>query len=177
MKMRRVFVLVVMLAMLAACARTPVPQAPVAVEAEPSISTSLQQRVDRVRSEAGEGQGLDVLPVRDAEVEDLREAASAAEARGDLAQAESLLAQALELRPHSPELLQQSAEVALLGGDIDTAVVRAGEAWRLGPQVGSLCRRSWGTIREAYEEARYDEGIEIAVRKIEDCTVAGPVRM
>lgn len=177
MKMKRVFVLVVV-AMLAACARTPPPQqAPVVVEAEPAISPSLQQRVDRVRSEAGEGQGLDVLPVRDAEVEDLREAASEAEARGDLAQAQSLLAQALDLRPNSPELLQQAAEVALLGGDIDTAVVRAGEAWRLGPQVGSLCRRSWGTIREAYEEARYEEGIEIAVRKIEDCTVAGPVRM
>jgi len=168
------------LATLAACARAPAPQAPPAPAVDPAeaqISPSLQERVDRVRSEAGEGQGLDVMPVRDAEVEDLREAASEAEARGDLARAEFLLAQALELRPHSPELLQQAAEVALLGGDIDTAVVRAGEAWRLGPQVGSLCRRSWGTIREAYEEARYEEGIEIAVRKIEDCTVAGPVRM
>lgn len=177
MTMRTATVLMT-LVMLAACARTPVPLVPVeVVEAEPATSPSLQQRVERVRSEAADGQGLDVLPVRDAQVEDLREAAVDAEARGELAEAESLLAQALQLRPYSPELLQQAAEVALLAGDINTAIERAGRAWQLGPQVGSLCRRSWGTMREAYDEARHEEGVQIAVRKIEDCTVAGPVRM
>lgn len=176
MKMRHLIVMMAVV-MLAACARTPAPQAPVVAEAEAAPAASLQQRVERVRSEAGDGQGLDVWPVRDAEVEDLREAASDAEARGDLARAESLLAQALELRPDSPELLQQAAEVALLGGDINTAIERAGQAWQLGPRVGSLCRRSWGTMREAYEEARHDEGVQIAEREIEDCTVVGPVRM
>lgn len=176
MKMKQLIALSLAV-LLSACARSPAPQAPVAVEAEVHPATSLQQRVERVRSEAGDGQGLDVWPVRDAEVEDLREAASEAEAGGDLAQAEALLAKAMELRPDSPELLQQAAEVALLRGDINTAIERAGQAWRLGPQVGSLCRRSWGTMREAYDEARHDEGVQIAARKIEDCTVVGPVRM
>lgn len=176
MKMRTLIVLVGF-ALLAACARTPAPPPTPVVEVDATPPTSLQQRVERVRSQAGDGQGLDVMPVRDAQVEDLREAASEAEARGDLAGAESFLAQALRLSPDSPELLQQAAEVALLSGDINTAIERAGQAWRRGPQVGSLCRRSWGTMREAYEEARHDEGVEIATRKIEDCTVVGPVRM
>lgn len=176
MTMRHMTVLVA-LALLAACARTPEPVAPAVVQADATPSPSLQQRVERVRSEAGDGQGLDVLPVRDAQVEDLREAASEAEAVGDLARAESLLAQALELRPDSPELLQQAAEVALLAGDVNSAIEWATRAWQLGPQVGSLCRRSWGTMREAYDEARHDEGVQIAARKIEDCTVVGPVRM
>lgn len=90
---------------------------------------------------------LDVQPLRDPMVEDLRVKAAQAERRRDYAEAATALDQALGLSPEDPALLQERAEIAVLLKDLDKAGALARRAFETGARVGPLCRRHWATIR------------------------------
>jgi hypothetical protein len=90
---------------------------------------------------------LDVQPLRDPMVEDLREQAVAAERAHRHADAAAALDKALLLSPDDPALLQERAEVAVLQQEIARAATLARRAFDIGAKVGPLCRRHWATIR------------------------------
>ena len=100
-----------LLVALAACASAP-PAAP-----SPALTSATPvQMVATIRASAGDGEGeLSVQPLRDNEVEDLRDQAHRLEAQGHVADAAKALDHAIEIVPGDPALLQERAEVALLG--------------------------------------------------------------
>lgn len=126
--------------MLAACNSTP--------PAPEWTGPAPEQLVAEIRA-AGKAAAdeLDVQPLRDPMVEDLRVKAAQAERRRDYAEAATVLDQALGLSPEDPALLQERAEVAVLLKDLDKAGTLARRAFETGAKVGPLCRRHWATIR------------------------------
>ncbi len=155
---------------LAACA-TSQPEAP-----PPAALTtaSPQQQVATIRAAAGDGEGeLAIQPLRDPEVEDLREKAHRLETQQYYDEPASTLDQALEIVPDDPALLQERAEAALLLGEHAQAEALARRAFDTGTQVGPLCRRHWATI----EQSRLLEGDAVgaaaADKRTDQCTVAG----
>ena len=139
----------------------------------PAGSAELLQQV---RSAGQVGDELDVQPLRDPRVEDLRAAATQAEARGDYAGATRLLAQAAQLTPEDPDLLQWQAEMALVSRDWAGAEALASHSWNRGPRLGGLCRRNWTTRRIA-ADARGDAAAAAqAQQQVAACKVAPPNR-
>ena len=127
--------------------------------------------------EAGKlGKELDVQPLRDPQVEDLRLAASSAEARSDWAAAAEALAQAAKITPDDPELLQWQAEIALAAQDFARAQQLATQSWQRGAQLGGLCRRNWTTIRFAAESRGDSAAATQAQQHAATCAVAPPNR-
>lgn len=127
---------------LAACASAPPPRAVPAFDAAAAVAA--------VRA-AGQAQSseLDVQPLRDPQVEDLRQRAAQLEARGDFVAAAAALEHALNLQPagaQDPAVLQERAEVALLLHDLDGAESYARKSVALGSATGPLCRRHWETV-------------------------------
>ena len=140
--MKYVFLLFLML--LAGCVSAPVPETPVARD-----PVTPGQRVAAIHAAAGDDdRELAVQPLRDPQVEDLREQAQQARAAGNVAAAAEALNQALLLVPEDPAVLQERAEVALLQGDFARADTLAQRAFQLGSQVGPLCRQHWETVRQ-----------------------------
>lgn len=129
---------------------------------------------------------LDVQPLRDPQVEDLRQRAARQEASGDIAGAVASLDQALALNADDPALLQERAEIALLAGALADAERFARQAIERGSATGPLCRRHWETLVQvgqarraslaAAEQAAADARIADARRRREACTVAPPPR-
>ena len=133
--------------------------------------------LQQVRSAGEVGDELDVQPLRDPRVEDLRAAASQAEARGDYAGASRSLAQAAQFTPEDPDLLQWQAELALVARDWAAAERLATQSWDHGPKLGGLCRRNW-TTRALGAEARGDAAAAAQARQqVAACKVAPPVRL
>jgi len=129
---------------LAGCVSAPLPELPVARD-----PMTPDQRVAAIQAAAGDDdRELAVQPLRDPQVEDLREQAQQARAARDLAMAAEALNQALLLVPDDPAVLQERAEVALLQGDYARADTLAQRAFQLGSQVGPLCRQHWETVRQ-----------------------------
>ncbi len=129
---------------LAGCASAPVPETPVAHD-----PVTPDQRVAAIHAAAGDDdRELAVQPLRDPQVEDLREKAQQARTARDHAAAAEALNQALLLVPEDPAVLQERAEVALLQGDYARADTLAQRAFQLGSQVGPLCRQHWETVRQ-----------------------------
>jgi len=91
---------------------------------------------------------LDVQPLRDPMVEDLRVQAVVAERAQRHADAAAALDKALSISPDDPALLQERAEVAVLEQDLARAATLARRAFDIGAKVGPLCRRHWATIRQ-----------------------------
>lgn len=129
---------------------------------------------------------LDVRPLRDPRVEDLRQQAAALETRRMYRAAADVLDQALAINPDDPALLQERAETALLLHRLAEAERYAQRAFATGSQVGPLCRRHWETIAQvraglstapalaggpASQSASAD-----ARRQRDACTVAAPHR-
>lgn len=140
--MKYVFLLFLM--MLAGCATAPVLETPVARD-----PVTPEQRVAAILAAAGDDdRELAVQPLRDPQVEDLREKAQRARAARDYAGAAEALNQALLLVPEDPAVLQERAEVALSQGDYARADTLAQRAFQLGSQVGPLCRQHWETVRQ-----------------------------
>lgn len=107
------------------------------------------QRVAAIHAAAGDDdRELAVKPLRDPQVDDLRETAQQALAARDVAKAADALNQALLLVPDDPAVLQERAEVALLQTDYVRADTLAQRAFQLGSQVGPLCRQHWETVRQ-----------------------------
>ena len=132
--------------------------------------------LQQVRAAGQLGRELDVQALRDPQVEDLRSAATAAEARGDYAGAQRALAKALEISPQDPELLQWQAEMSLVGHDWAHAHALATQSWERGPKLGGLCRRNWTTIRLAAEARSDATAAGEAQQRAAACAVAPPNR-
>jgi Flp pilus assembly protein TadD len=142
-------------------------------QTRPTGAALLQQ----VRGAGEVGDELDVQPLRDPRVEDLRHAATQAEARGDFAGASRLLEQAAQYTPEDPDLLQWQAEMALVARDWAKAEQLATRSWDHGPKLGGLCRRNW-TTRKLAAQARGDAAAAAqAEGQVAGCKVAPPVRL
>jgi len=155
---------------LAACASPPPPPA---VPAGPAP----EAMVAAIRAAAGpDGQELNVQPLRDSMVEDLRRQAAELERKHLYRASADALDRAIAINPEDPALLQERAEAAVLLRDFDGAETLAQRAYAQGAQVGPLCRRHWATI-EQVRKARGDAAGATAARtKLDACTVAPPPR-
>lgn len=132
-----------LVALLAACG-----SAPVANNAW--IGPSPELMVEEIRAVGAAAPGeLDVQPLRDPMVEDLRVQAARAERAKRYPDAATALDKALALAPEDPALLQERAEVAVLEKNLPEAERLARRAFALGGKVGPLCRRHWMTIRQS----------------------------
>lgn len=146
------------------------------VQALPKVAP--EQRLAAVETAAGQDdKELAVQPLRDPQVEDLREAAGGALARRDYAAAAGALNQALMIVADDPAVLQERAEVALLQSEFERAETLARRAYDLGSQVGPLCRRHWATIEQSRLARGETENAVSAQAQIAACTVPGINRM
>lgn len=168
----RILSLAMALLAVAACASAPpAPTTPVLTTATPA------EMVARVRAAAGDGQGeLNVQPLRDPGVEDLRQRAARLEAQGYLDDAAAALDEAVALVPHDPALLQERAELALLMSEFERAGELAARGQATGSGVGPLCRRHWATLEQVRLVQGDAEGAAEAKAAIEACRVAPPQR-
>ncbi|MEB1528191.1 tetratricopeptide repeat protein [Xanthomonas sp. WHRI 7945] len=158
--------------LLASCVSAPPPPPPPPVD-----TTTPAQRVAAIEASGGvDDTELSVQPLRDPQVEDLRDSAKRKRAAGDLAGAAAALDQALQLVPEDPALLQDRAELALLLKDDAQAEAFAKRAIDLGSQTGPLCRRHWATIEQSRLARGQKENAASAHAQIERCTVAGVKR-
>ena len=171
--------------LLSACGTAPLPP-----DAPPRASFDAVAAVTAIRAagraDAGE---LDVQPLRDPRVEDLREQGAALEARRMYRAAADVLDAALATTPDDPALLQERAELALLLEQLPEAERHARRALAAGAGVGPLCRRHWETIaqvRGALASATAPAGAVVvapaaadtadARRQRDACTVTAPNR-
>jgi Flp pilus assembly protein TadD len=172
MKLLIRFSAIAALCMLAAACGTAVQ--PVAAPPGPDA----QERLAAVQAVAGvDDTELNVQPLRDPQVEDLREKAIRALAAGRPDEAADALNQALLLVPDDPAVLQERAEVALLQGQYDRAETLSRKAFDVGSRVGPLCRRHWATIEQSRLARGQAENAASARAQIASCTVPGLKRM
>ncbi|MBN6152412.1 hypothetical protein JR065_18905 [Xanthomonas sp. AmX2] len=163
---------IVLSLLLSACVSAPPPP-----PAAPVDTTTPAQRLALIEASGGaDDTELSVQPLRDPQVEDLRESAKRKRAAGDLGGAVAALDQALQLVPEDPALLQERAELALLLKDDAQAEAFAKRAIDLGSQTGPLCRRHWATIEQSRLARGEKENAASAHAQIERCTVAGVKR-
>jgi tetratricopeptide (TPR) repeat protein len=161
----------VLCVLLAACA-------PVVAPPPPAPTVSDRQRLAEVHAVAGvDDTELNVQPLRDPQVEDLRAKAARALAAGDAAVAADALTQALLIVPDDPAVLQERAEVALLQGQYERADTLARRAYEVGSRVGPLCRRHWATIQQSLDARGQADNAAAAKAQIGHCTVPGVPRM
>jgi Flp pilus assembly protein TadD len=153
-------------ASLAACVSAPPPVV------APVDTTTPAQRMAAVEAAAGpDDKELSVAPLRDPQVDDLRQSAHAQRQAGDLAAAAAHLDQALGLVAEDPAVLQERAEIALLQGQWAPAEQFAQQAIQLGSKTGPLCRRHWATIEQARLARGEQENAVSAQAQIASCTV------
>lgn len=139
---------------------------------------------------------LEVHPLRDPQVEDLRQQAVQLEARHMYRGAAELLDRALQLNASDPALLQERAELAFLLQEPAQAQQLAKQAIDLGSTTGPLCRRHWETqlqaallrvndrvIRRGESTAQASARVAAAAAEVrgartqrDACTVAAPSR-
>ncbi|MFC6839334.1 hypothetical protein [Xanthomonas theicola] len=156
--------------LLASCVSVPPPPPP----PPPVDTTTPAQRMAAIEASGGiDDTELSVQPLRDPQVEDLRDGAKRKRAAGDLAGAAAALDQALALVPDDPTLLQERAELALLLKDDAQAEAFAKRAIDLGSQTGPLCRRHWATIEQSRLARGQKENAVSAHAQIQGCTVPG----
>ena len=172
----RVVVLLATITLLAACFGAPVVPAGPAAPVVPHVAP--EQRLAAVIAAGGaDDRELAVQPLRDPEVQDLREAAAAAVAARNYVAAAEALNQALLIVADDPAVLQERAELALLQSEYARAQTLAQRAFELGSKVGPLCRRHWATIEQASLALGQQEAATTAHAQIDACTVAGLLRM
>ncbi len=131
----------------------------------------------QVRAAGETGIELEVKPLRDPQVQDLRATATAAESRRDYGAARVAIDKAVELSPADPDLVQWQAELALQRHDFAAAERLARTSFESGPKVGGLCRRNWSTILIAAEARDNAMLAGQARQQVSGCKVAPPVRM
>lgn len=157
---------------LAACASVPPP-----AQVQTLTTASPAEMLAHIDAVAGDGEGeLQVQPLRDAGVEDLRQRAERLRGQGHLGDAAAALDQAMALVPGDPALLQERAEVALLMSDFARAGELAAQAQAMGPGVGPLCRRHWATLEQVHLVQGDAAGADLARSEIGRCRVAPPPR-
>jgi tetratricopeptide (TPR) repeat protein len=157
---------------LAAC--SPPPAAP----ATAKIEAPRRDLVAEVRAvAANEASALEVQPLRDPQVEDLRASATRNENMRKYKEADADIGRALAITPDDPELLQHRAEIALARAEYELAEKLANSSYERGPKLGGLCRRNWATIRLSREMRGNAQGAATAGTQGQRCTVEPPVRM
>jgi predicted small lipoprotein YifL len=114
---------------------------------------------------------LSVQPLRDPQVDDLRQQAASARAGGDLVAAAAHLDQALGLVEGDPGVLQERAELALLAGAPAQAERFARAALDQGSRTGPLCRRHWSTIWQSRLARNEQLNADSARAQVDGCTV------
>lgn len=129
--------------LLGACATPPTPPDRVLSAFDPVAAVAAIRAVG-----VADATELSVQPLRDPQVEDLRQQAAALEGRRLYPASADALDRALAITPDDPALLQERAEVALLLRDLDAAERHALRAFEIGSQVGPLCRRHWETVAQ-----------------------------
>lgn len=158
---------------LAACASTPPPK-PVAQPAPPPP----RDWVAEIRAAASKlPSHIEVIPLREAAVEDLREKARLAEQARQFEQAEATLGAALAITPEDPALWQWRAEIALAEQRYADALAHAQKSEAIGPKLGDLCVRNWLTVAAALHEGQDRAGETVAREKAKACPVPAPIRM
>jgi len=167
--------LVIVLA-ISACTTTGAPAVP-APPAIPTVAPELRLANVVAASKGADDRELAVQPLRDPEVQDLRDDAVAAIAARNYPAAAEALNQALLIAPDDPAILQERAEAALLLADYERAETLAKRAFDLGSKVGPLCRRHWAMIEQARLARGLQQDAASAHTQIEACTVAGLNRM
>jgi Flp pilus assembly protein TadD len=171
MMMKRAF-LVLLPTLLVACSQPP----PAPTAAKPVVPA--RDLVAEVRAQAADGgDSLDIQPLRDPAVEDLRAAATRHEHAREFGKADQALLLALKITPDDPELLQHRAEIALHRAQYEQAEQLAHHSYQRGPRLGALCRRNWATIRLAREMRANPAGASAAGEQAQHCTLEPPVRM
>ncbi|MFC7520913.1 hypothetical protein ACFQS6_13675 [Xanthomonas populi] len=172
-RLHRLLVLVGVLAALSACVSAP-PAPPPPTPVDPTTPT---QRLLLIEREAGvEDTELSVQPLRDPQVDDLRETAKSKRQAGDTVAAAAALDQALGLVAGDQAVLQERAEIAVLQGDLPAAERFAQQAVELGSKTGQLCRRHWATIEQSRIARGEKENAASAKVQIAACTVPGVKR-
>ena len=171
---RKFATLAVVLAM-SACTTSGAPTAP--ASAVPKVAPELRLANVVEASKGADDRELTVQPLRDPQVQDLRDDAVAAIAARNYPAAAEALNQALLIAPDDPAILQERAEVALLQAENERAETLARRAFDLGSRVGPLCRRHWATIEQARLARGLQQDAASAHVQIEACTVAGLNRM
>lgn len=157
---------------LVACAHTAPPPEP---PAAPAFDGVALVRAIRAAGAASPTE-LDVQPLRDTAVEDLRQQAMAHERAGRIGEAIDALDEALAISPDDPAVLQERAEAALLAGDLDAARLHARRASGAGTDVGPLCRRHFETLLQVAQVQDDGEAASAARTRRDACTVAAPAR-
>ncbi|WP_045760902.1 hypothetical protein [Xanthomonas albilineans] len=166
---RQIPAIAVLSLLLASCVSAPPPPPPPPVD-----TTTPAQRIAVIDASGGvDDTEVNVQPLRDPAVQDLRDSAKRKRAAGDLAGAAAALDQALKLVSDDPALLQDRAEVALLQKDNAQAEAFAKRAIDLGSQTGPLCRRHWATVEQARLALGQKESAASAHTQIAGCTVPG----
>jgi len=161
------------LLLLSACATTPAPK-PVAKAPPPPA----RDWVAEIRAEAGKlPSHIEVIPLQEAAVADLRAKAQAAEAAKQFDQAEATLDAALAIVPEDPALWQWRAEIALAERRFADAIAHAQKSEAIGPKLGGLCVRNWLTLAAARQEAKDSAGAAAARTRAAACPVPAPIRM
>lgn len=161
----RVFIMLCVL-MLAACG----PSTPKKTGNQTALTP--EAMVAQVRSVGLQGNDLTVAPLRDPQVEDLRNAATQAEARKDIVAAQAAIELALKISVMDPDLLQWQAELSLLKKNWVQAEGFAQTSYDKGPKLGALCRRNWKTMSFARKAKNDAAGGQRADQQIAQCTVA-----
>ncbi|MFY2765351.1 hypothetical protein [Arenimonas sp. MALMAid1274] len=170
--MKKMLVMACVLGLVACSSGSPPPE-----RGRPVAKVDPAALVAQVRAAGQQGNELEVQPLRDPQVEDLRASAEALEAAGKIKPAIAALDRALLISVGDPDLLQWKAELALLQRAWLPAEQLANESFTQGPKLGGLCRRNWTTIALARSSRGDDAGAEVARRQVDGCTVAPPVRM
>ncbi|HEY4561033.1 MAG TPA: tetratricopeptide repeat protein [Lysobacter sp.] len=160
---------------LAGCATSPTQSPAPAFDAAAAVATIRAAGAELLTE-------LDVQPLQDPLVADLREQARSDEQAGRFDDAAAALDRALAERPDDPAVLQERAELALLKRQPDAAFDFAQRARRVGPTVGPLCRRSVETLLQV-ERIRAQMGDDTATARADAlaserdaCTVKPPPR-
>lgn len=120
---------------------------------------------------------IEVLPLAERGVSDLRAKAKTAEAERRFNDAETHLAAALALSADDPELWQWRAEIALAQNHWQDASTYARRSETIGPKLGEICVRNWLTLKAVAHELSDDKGKIAAEARADACPVPRSVRL
>ena len=149
-------------------------------EPPPPKAAKIVQRdwVAHVRGGAAQvPSAVEVVPLEDPGLDDLRAQARAQESRGEHDAAVATLDRALALQPEDPALLQWRAELALAAAAWHDAERIAQRSYDVGPKLGEICARNWLTIEAARTERGDRAGASSAAAQVATCQVKPPIRM
>ncbi len=120
---------------------------------------------------------VEVTPLFDPAVADLRAKAQAAEHARNFAEAAAQLEQASAFRDDDPDLLQWRAEIELQRRKWRAAATFSQQSLEIGPRIGTLCVRSWLTIEAVRTELGDAAGARSARAQLKSCAVPALIRM